>query len=50
MKKSYLAEFNIFTKNMFYGFIQKILLDNFPQNVYILNAIVNGSCIQKKSR
>ena len=31
MEKSYLVELNISKENMFYG-LQKILLDNFPQN------------------
>ena len=36
MKKSYVVELNIFKKNpAFYG-LQKILIDNFPGNVYIL--------------
>ena len=46
MKKRYLVEFNIFKKNAFYG-LQKILLDNFPRNVYIWSAIMNGACMQK---
>ena len=46
MKKSYLVEFNILKNNVFYG-LQKILLDNFPRNVYIWSAIMNGACMQK---
>ena len=45
-ENSYLVELNIFKENAFYG-LQKILLDNFPQNFYIWSAIVNGTCMQK---
>ena len=34
MEKSYRVELNIFKENAFYG-LQKILLNNFPQNFYI---------------
>ena len=44
--KNYLVELNIFKENAFYD-LQKILLDNFPQNFHILSAIVNGTCMQK---
>ena len=37
---------NIFKENAFYG-LQKILLGNFPRNLYIWSAIVNGTCMQK---
>ena len=33
-------------ENAIYG-LRKILLDNFPQNVYIWSAIVNGARMQK---
>jgi len=46
MVKIYLAELNIFKENAIYG-LQEILLDNFPRNVYIWSAIVNGACMQK---
>ena len=46
MEKIYLVEFNIFKENAIYG-LQEILLDNFPRNVYIWSAIVNGACMQK---
>ena len=49
MKKSYLVEFNIFKNNAFYG-LQKILLDDFPRNVYIWSAIMNGACMEKIRR
>ena len=45
MRKNF-QEFNILKKSAFYG-LQKILLDNFPQNVYIWSAIMNGACMQK---
>ena len=34
MEKSHLVELNIFKENTFYG-LEKILLDNLPQNFYI---------------
>ena len=43
MEKSYPK---IFEENAIYG-LQKILLDNFPQNFYIWSAIVAGACMQK---
>ena len=46
MEKIYLVEFNIFKENAFHG-LQKIPLDNFPQNFYIWSAIVSGACMQK---
>ena len=46
MEKSYVVKINIFKENAFYG-LQKILLDNFSRNLYILSAIVNGTCMQK---
>ena len=51
METSYLVELNLFKEYAFYG-LQKILLDNFPRNVYIWSAIVNDACMcmQKKSR
>ena len=45
-EKSYLVELNIFKENAIYG-LQEILLDNFPRNFYIWNAIVNDACMQK---
>ena len=45
-EKSYLVELNIFKENAFYG-LQKILPDNFPGNLYIWSAIMNGTCMQK---
>ena len=46
MKKIYLVELNIFKENAFHS-LQKIPLDNFPRNFYILSAIVSGACMQK---
>ena len=46
MEKSYLVELNIFEENAIYG-LQKILLDNFPQNFYIWRTMVNGAFMQK---
>ena len=46
MEKIYLVQLNIFKENAIYG-LQEILLDNFPQNLYIWSAIVNGMCMQK---
>ena len=46
MEKIYLVELNIFKENAFHG-LKKIVLDNFPWNFYIWNAIVNGACMQK---
>ena len=46
MEKIYLVELNIFKENAFHG-LQKILLDNFPQNFYIWSALVSGACMQK---
>ena len=46
MEKIYLAELNIFKENAFHG-LQKIPLDNFPQNFYIWSDIVSGACMQK---
>ena len=46
MKKNYLVELNIFKENAFHG-LQKIPLDNFPWNFYILSAIVSGACMQE---
>ena len=45
-EKIYLVELNIFKENAFYG-LQKILLDNFPGNLYIWSGIVNGTYMQK---
>ena len=45
-EKIYVIELNIFKENVIYG-LQKILLDNFPQNFYIWSAILNGACMQK---
>ena len=38
-------EFNISLKSALYG-LQKILLDEFPWNVYIWSAIVTDACMQ----
>ena len=46
MEKSYLVELNVFKENVIYS-LQKLLLDNFPRNFYILSAILNGACMQK---
>ena len=46
MEKIYLVELNIFKENAFHG-LQKIPLDNFPRNFYILIATVSGACMQK---
>ena len=46
MEKMYLVELNIFKENAFHG-LQKIPLDNFPQNLYIWSAIVSGACMHK---
>ena len=46
MEKIYLVELNIFKENTFHG-LQKIPLDNFPQNFYIWSTIVSGACMQK---
>ena len=47
MEKIYLVELNVNKENAFHGLLQKIPLDNFPQNFYIWSAIVSGACIQK---
>ena len=46
MEKIYLVELTTFKDNAIYG-LQEILLDNFPRNFYIWNAILNGACMQK---
>ena len=46
MEKIYLVELTTFKENAIYG-LQEILLDNFPRNVYIWSALVNGACMQK---
>ena len=46
MENIYLVELNIFKENAFHG-LQKIPLENFPQNFYIWSAIVSGACMQK---
>ena len=46
MENIYLVELNVFKENAIYG-LQKILLDNFPQNFCIWSAIANGVCMQK---
>ena len=45
-EKIYLVELNIFKENAIYG-LQEILLDDFPLDLYIWSAIVNGACMQK---
>ena len=46
MTKSYLVEFNTLRKIAFFS-LQKIVLDKFPQNVFIWSAIVKDTCMQK---
>ena len=46
MAKSYLVEFKIHRKMAYYS-LQKIVLDRFPRNFFILSAIVNDTCMQK---
>ena len=45
MTKSYLVEFKIYRKMAFYS-LQKIVLDKFLLNFFILSAIVNDTCMQ----
>ena len=46
MTKSYLVEFKIHRKMAYYS-LQKIVLDRFPRNFFILSAIVNDTCMQE---
>ena len=46
LEKIYLVELNTFKENAIYG-LREILLDNFPQNVYIWSVIVNDASMQK---
>ena len=46
MTKSYLVEFKIQRKIAYYS-LQKIVLDKFPRDLFILSAIVNDTCMQK---
>ena len=47
MTKSYIAEFMIQRKKGIYD-LQKIVLDSFPRNFSIRNAIMNDACKPKK--
>ena len=46
MTKSYLTDFKMQRKKAFYG-LQKIVLDSFPRNFPVRNAIVNDACKPK---
>jgi len=46
MTKNYLVEFKIHKKMAHYS-LQKIVLDRFPRNFFILSAILNDTCMQK---
>ena len=46
MTKTYLVEFKIHRKMAYYS-LQKIVLDRFSRNFFILSAIVNDTCMQK---
>ena len=48
--KSYLVEFKILVhRKMAYCSLQKIVLDKFWRNFFIYKAMVNDTCMQKKS-
>ena len=49
MTKSYLADFKKQRKKAFYG-LQKIVLDSFPRNFSVRNAIMNDACKPKNDR